>query len=103
MLVLTFYLLVDSSGLVTVFVRLFPREKRGQVQDACRRVTNKVSAWLGGQLLLGGIIGGTAALGLFLMGVPFFYVLALIAGLGEMIPIVGPILSAVPRLPSRCR
>jgi predicted PurR-regulated permease PerM len=98
MLVLTFYLLVDSSGLVTVFVRLFPREKRGQVQDACRRVTNKVSAWLGGQLLLGGIIGGTAALGLFLMGVPFFYVLALIAGLGEMIPIVGPILSAVPAI-----
>ncbi len=32
------------------------------------------------------------------MGVPFFYVLALIAGLGEMIPIVGPILSAVPAI-----
>jgi predicted PurR-regulated permease PerM len=96
MLVLAFYLLVDSSGLVNVFVRLFPREKRAQVEAACRRVTNKVSAWLGGQLLLGGIIGSTAALGLYLMGVPFFYVLALIAGLGEMIPIVGPILSAVP-------
>jgi len=96
MLVLAFYLLVDSSGLVNVFVRLFPREKRAQVDDACRRVTSKVSAWLGGQLLLGGIIGSTAALGLYLMGVPFFYVLALIAGLGEMIPIVGPILSAVP-------
>ena len=96
MLVLAFYFLVDSSGLVNVFVRLFPREKRAQVEAACRRVTNKVSAWLGGQLLLGGIIGSTAALGLYLMGVPFFYVLALIAGLGEMIPIVGPILSAVP-------
>jgi len=96
MLVLTFYFLVDSSGLVNVFLRLFPRETRPQVEAACRHVTNKVSAWLGGQLLLGGIIGGTAALGLFLMGVPFFYVLALIAGLGEMIPIVGPILSAVP-------
>jgi len=98
MLVLTFYFLVDSSGLVTVFLRLFPREKREQVADACRRVTNKVSAWLAGQLLLGGIIGSTAAVGLGLMGVPFFYVLALIAGLGEMIPIVGPILSAVPAI-----
>ena len=97
-LVLAFYLLVDSSGLVHVFVRLFPPEKRGQVQDACRRVTNKVSAWLGGQLLLATIIGSTAALGLFLMGVPFFYVLALIAGVGEMIPIVGPILSAIPAI-----
>ena len=97
-LVLVFYLLVDSGGLVTVFVRLFPRDTRAQVQDACRRVTAKVSAWLGGQLLLAGIIGSTAALGLFLMGVPFFYVLALIAGVGEMIPIVGPILSAVPAI-----
>jgi predicted PurR-regulated permease PerM len=97
-LVLAFYLLVDSGGLVNVFVRLFPREKRTQVQDACRRVTNKVSAWLGGQLLLAGIIGGTAALGLYLMGMPFFYVLALISGIGEMIPIVGPILSAVPAI-----
>jgi predicted PurR-regulated permease PerM len=97
-LVLAFYLLVDSSGLVNVFVRLFPREKRAQVHDACRRVTAKVSAWLGGQLLLAGIIGSTAALGLFLMGVPFFYVLALIAAVGEMIPIVGPILSAVPAI-----
>jgi predicted PurR-regulated permease PerM len=97
-LVLAFYLLVDSSGLVRLIVRLFPREKRIQVDDACRRVTNKVSAWLGGQLLLAGIIGSTAALGLFLMGVPFFYVLALIAAIGEMIPIVGPILSAVPAI-----
>jgi predicted PurR-regulated permease PerM len=95
-LVLAFYLLVDSSSLILVFVRLFPREKRPQVNDACRRVTNKISAWLGGQLLLGGIIGSTAALGLFVMGVPFFWVLALIAGIGELIPIVGPILSAVP-------
>jgi predicted PurR-regulated permease PerM len=98
MLVLAFYLLVDSNGLMLEFVRLFPKETRARVEGACRRVTNKVSAWLGGQLLLGGIIGGTAALGLFLMGVPFFYVLALIAGLGEMIPIVGPILSAVPAI-----
>ena len=97
-LVLAFYLLVDSGGLVNVFVRLFPRDKRMQVQDACRRVTAKVSAWLGGQLLLAGIIGSTAALGLFLMGVPFFYVLALISAVGEMIPIVGPILSAVPAI-----
>jgi predicted PurR-regulated permease PerM len=32
------------------------------------------------------------------MGVPYFYVLALIAGIGEMIPIVGPILAAIPAI-----
>jgi predicted PurR-regulated permease PerM len=97
-LILAFYFLVDAETLVTTFVRLFPRGKRRRVDDACRRVTTKVSAWLGGQLLLAGIIGGTAALGLWLMGVPYFYVLALIAGIGEMIPIVGPLLAAIPAI-----
>jgi predicted PurR-regulated permease PerM len=95
-LILAFYLLVDAEALVHTFVRLFPRTERPRVERACRQVSSKVSAWLGGQLLLGGIIACSAALGLYLLGVPFFYVLALIAGIGEMIPIVGPLLAAVP-------
>jgi predicted PurR-regulated permease PerM len=95
-LILAFYLLVDAEKLFYAFVRLFPYAERPRVERACRRVSGKVSAWLGGQLLLAVTIGSTAALGLFLMGVPYFYVLALIAGVGEMIPIVGPLLAAVP-------
>jgi predicted PurR-regulated permease PerM len=97
-LILAFYFLVDSSSLVRTFVRLFPRAERERVEDACMRISTKVSAWLGGQLLLAGIIGTTAALGLWLLGVPYFYVLALIAGIGEMIPVVGPLLAAVPAI-----
>ena len=97
-LILAFYLRVGAESLVRTFVRLFPRGERPRVEDGCRRISTKVSAWLGGQLLLAGIIGGTAALGLFLMGVPYFYVLALIAGIGEMIPIVGPMLASVPAI-----
>jgi predicted PurR-regulated permease PerM len=97
-LILAFYFLVEAETLVNTFVRLFPRGKRRRVDDACRRVTAKVSAWLGGQLFLGGIIGASAALGLWLMGVPYFYVLALKAAVGEMIPIVGPLLAAIPAI-----
>jgi predicted PurR-regulated permease PerM len=97
-LILAFYFLVDSDNLVRAFVRLFPRDERPRVEDVCRRIATKVSAWLGGQLLLAAIIGGTAAVGLFLMGVPYFYVLALIAGIGEMIPVIGPILAAIPAI-----
>ena len=97
-LILAFYFLVDSASLVRTFVRLFPRSERERVEDACMRISTKVSAWLGGQLLLAGIIGTTAALGLWLLGVPYFYVLALIAGIGEMIPVVGPLLAAIPAI-----
>lgn len=97
-LILAFYFLLEADALVNTFVSLFPRGKRRRVDDACRRVTTKVSAWLGGQLFLGGIIGASAALGLWLMGVPYFYVLALIAAIGELIPIVGPLLAAIPAI-----
>jgi predicted PurR-regulated permease PerM len=95
-LILAFYLLLDSRRLFRRFLALFPKSERERVEDASRRISSKVSAWLAGQLLLAGIIGSTAAIGLWLLGVPYFYVLALIAGLGEMIPVVGPILSAIP-------
>ena len=97
-LILAFYILVDAENIVRTFVRLFPGSERTRVEGACRRVTAKVSAWLAGQVLLGAIIGSTAAVGLWLLGVPYFYVLALIAGIGEMIPIVGPVLSAIPAI-----
>jgi predicted PurR-regulated permease PerM len=97
-LILTFYLLVDFDPIVRTFIRLFPQGERPRASDATMRVVSKVSAWLGGQLLLAAIIGSSAALGLWLMGVPYFYVLALIAAVGEMIPVIGPVLSAIPAL-----
>jgi predicted PurR-regulated permease PerM len=97
-LILTFYLLVEAESLGAGFIRIFPTDRRQRVAAASREVTVKVSAWLGGQLLLGAIIGTTSAIGLWAIGVPFFYVLALISGIGELIPVVGPILSAIPAL-----
>lgn len=97
-LILTFYLLVEAESIFGTFIRLFPAGTRERADQASRQVSLKVSAWLGGQLLLGAIIGASAALGLFLMGVPYFYVLALVAGIGEMIPIVGPVLAAIPAI-----
>ena len=95
-LILAFYLLLDSRQLFRHFISLVPKAERDRVEDASRRISSIVSAWLAGQLFLGAIIGTTAAIGLKLLGVPYFFVLALIAGLGEMIPVVGPILSAIP-------
>jgi predicted PurR-regulated permease PerM len=95
-LILTFYFLVEANSLRGTLLRLFPRPDRPRVDAAARAITTKVSAWLGGQLLLAGIIGSTSALGLWALGIPFFYVLALLSAIGELIPVVGPILSAIP-------
>lgn len=97
-LILTFYLLVDSWELREAALRLFPQKHRARADAASREATVKVSAWLGGQLLLAAVIGTTSAIGLWALGVPFFYVLALISAIGEMIPVVGPILAAIPAI-----
>jgi predicted PurR-regulated permease PerM len=95
-LLLTFYLLVDAKGVYSVFVRLFPKGERNRVADVSGLVASKISAWLGGQMLLGLIIGVISAIGFGVMGVPYFFVLAVVAGIGEMIPMVGPLLAAIP-------
>jgi len=97
-LILTFYILIEADSLQRTMLQLFPARDRARVAAASRDITIKVSAWLGGQLLLGGIIGFTSAIGLWLLGIPFFYVLALISGVGELIPVVGPVLSAIPAI-----
>jgi predicted PurR-regulated permease PerM len=97
-LILTFYLLVEAEQLLAALLRLFPAHRRARAAAASRDITAKVSAWLGGQLLLGGIIGVTSAVGLWLIGIPFFYVLALISAVGELIPIIGPFLAALPAI-----
>jgi predicted PurR-regulated permease PerM len=91
-------MLVESQEIFNFFVRLFPRRRRAKVAEVSVLVTSKVSGWLGGQIFLGLVIGFTTAIGLGLMGVPYFYMLALIAGIGEMIPMVGPLISAVPAI-----
>jgi len=97
-LILTFYMLVESETIFRRFLRLFPIDQRLRIATVSSDITLKVSAWLGGQLLLGLIIGSTATIGLWLIGVPYFFVLGLLAGIGELIPMVGPILSAIPAL-----
>jgi predicted PurR-regulated permease PerM len=97
-LILTFYVLVEADSLQRTLLQLFPARDRARVAAISRDITLKVSAWLGGQLLLGAMIGGTSAIGLWLLGIPFFYVLALISGIGELIPVVGPVLSAIPAI-----
>ena len=95
-LVLPYYLLIEADSLQTGFLKMFAPEQRPSIARMTRDVTFKVGAWLNGQLLLSAIIGVTASLGLWLIGVPYFYVLGLIAALGEFVPIIGPIVAAIP-------
>lgn len=93
---LSVYFLLDGEGLFRIYVRALPKETRGHWWKISADVASKVGAWMGGQAFLCVLIGVTAAIGFWLIGLPYFYVLALVCGIGELVPIVGPIVAAVP-------
>ena len=94
-LILTFYLLIEAGSMFEYLVRFVPHGRRGDIATAARTGVSKVSAWLRAQFILAGVMGTFSAIGLWLMGVPYFYVIALIAAVGETIPIVGPVIGGV--------
>lgn len=97
-LLLPFYLLLEAKSLQNGMLSLVHPDNRVRVARIAQHVTAKVGAWLGGQFLLAAVIGSTATLGFWLIGVPYFYVLGLLAAVGELIPVVGPILAAIPAI-----
>jgi len=94
-LILSFYFLIEAEPLFNYMLRFVPSNSRTRVSAAARAAVVKVSAWLGAQLVLAGVMGTFAAVGLGLLGEPYSYVVALIAAVGETIPIVGPIIGGV--------
>jgi predicted PurR-regulated permease PerM len=94
-LILSFYLLVEAEGLFEHVTRFVPERTRTRFVTVSRESVEKVSAWLRAQFILAGVMATFAGVGLGLMGVPYFYVVALMAAVGETIPIVGPIVAGV--------
>lgn len=97
-IVFSFYFAVVETG-VDDFLRIVsPVRYRTYVLDLWRRSQHKIGLWMQGQLLLGVIVGVLVYLGLTILGVPHALVLALIAGMFEIIPVFGPTIAAVPAI-----
>jgi predicted PurR-regulated permease PerM len=95
-LILPYYLLVDAEVLHRGMLQFVPPGNRERVGRVTQNLAVKVGAWLTGQVFLCFVIGTAVSIVLGALGVPFFYVLGLIAAVGEAVPVIGPIISAVP-------
>lgn len=93
--VITFYLLLDKEKLEGHFASLFTN-KKDKVLSLLKQIEIKLGAWLRGQVLLSVIVAVLIYLGLTILGVDFALPLAVISGLFEVIPFIGPILGAIP-------
>lgn len=95
-LVLSFYMLLEGPAIKAAFLRLFPRRNHQQLETVLTAIGRKFGGWLRGQLFLGLIVGLAAGLGTAALGLPYALLLGLAAGVTELIPLVGPILGAIP-------
>jgi predicted PurR-regulated permease PerM len=94
-LVLTLMLLANPQPYRQVFIRFFPSFYRQRVDEILTRCASGLGAWTTGALIEMLFIGTLSGLGLWLLGVPLALAHAVLAGLLNFIPNIGPTLSAV--------
>lgn len=96
-----FYVLNDQKEGLKAVDNLLPRAIRNDFWAIMRIIDNIFSKYIGGQLFLGLVVGTLAGIGLFVLRlfgleVPYILLLAIFAGITELVPVVGPVIGAVP-------
>ncbi len=96
-----FYVLMDQQAGRDTLNRLLPTGLRADFWSVITIIDADLSGYIRGQLLLGLVVGLAAGIGLGVLNmfgfqVPYVLLLAVIAGVTELIPIIGPIIGAVP-------
>jgi len=94
--IITFYMLVERRHFKTFLDNLIGRKVERKISVIIVAIERKLGAWVIGQLALAVIVGVITYIGLTLLGVEFALSLSIIAGIFEIVPIIGPIISAIP-------
>lgn len=95
-LVFTFYFLLERNHAEDIIVTMVGPGVAKGAMDVFRKIERRLGAWVHGELLLMFFVGLFSYIGLTVLHVEFSLPLAIIAGLLEIIPLIGPIVSAIP-------
>jgi predicted PurR-regulated permease PerM len=90
-LILSFYLTVSRGGVERFLVSITPEQYEEAVLKVYERVRYRTGRWFQTQIFLSFMIGVAAFIGLWILGVKYSLVLAILAAVFELVPVVGPI------------
>ncbi len=95
-LVFTFYLLLEHESIERYIRKMLSLKSGEKVISTLNTVEMSLGGWLRGELVLMFAVGLLSYIGLSFLRIDYALPLAIIAGLLEIIPVIGPIVSAVP-------
>jgi predicted PurR-regulated permease PerM len=95
-LVLGFWFMVDGRRMAEIATQIFPPNQRDKARFVQDTVSQVLGAYIRGQLIMAAIIGLSAGVGSWLLGVRYPVLIGILAFLFELIPMVGPILASLP-------
>jgi predicted PurR-regulated permease PerM len=98
MFILTLYFLLDENGIKKFIVSLFPIRQKGQLIVIANKMGVKLGGWLRGQIVLGIVVGVVVYIGMLVIRMPYALTLGILAGALEIVPVMGPIIAAIPAI-----
>jgi predicted PurR-regulated permease PerM len=95
-LTIVFFWLVEHARIQRYVLAFLPADRRGGARDAWNEIETRLGLWVRGQLILMAAIGFASGTAYAILGLPGALLLGLIAAITEAIPIIGPLLGAIP-------
>jgi predicted PurR-regulated permease PerM len=90
---LTAYFILDGAALLKRTIQTLPPESCQRLETTLGRAARRMRHWLAGQAILMAILGGSSAITFGAMGLPYFYLLGLFAGIANIVPLLGPLVT----------
>ncbi len=97
-LTMIYFWLTERARLQRFALALLPADRRAGTRDAWNQMEGRLGSWVRGQLIIMGSVGVATTIAYFLIGLEGALLLGLLAALFEVIPLVGPLLGAIPAL-----
>jgi predicted PurR-regulated permease PerM len=94
--IIAFYLLVDLPRLRQVALGLIPQRSKDEVLVVAGRLNRAIGGFFRGQLAVAAIVGVMVSIGLAIVGLPFWLLVGMVAGLFNVVPLIGPWVGGVP-------
>ncbi|HVM55524.1 MAG TPA: AI-2E family transporter [Acidimicrobiales bacterium] len=94
--IIAFYLLVDLPRLRQVALGLIPERSEQEVLLVASRLNRAIGGFFRGQLAVAAIVGVMVSIGLAIIGLPFWLLVGMVAGLANLVPLIGPWVGGIP-------